>query len=287
MGFFGIILALGTSASTVLHLPHFPFRHLHQILQLVRCHHQLVQHLGSEFSLDLRAHCSATLVSRLLSVVHIIGFCGFHFSGRVEIEKVLVERNWDELVLSIPAHQFLKMSSHSLTNFAVIRDHVSTVMSQIQILSSFARDLCSAAQHLVCTSESSVQRSEQTVFIVSLKLPNSTIKNPFITGSPIESSISCSFWTQVQWDCVHCSSCVQVHLHHSNRFRLLTTPRSNLQVKMSLRNCQTFVPNLRAIHPTPVISFNMTPASIPFVRNPAIMKPRIVSGTRPCRFLSF
>ena len=34
----------------VLHLHHFPFRHLHKILQLVRRHHQVVQHLDSEFS---------------------------------------------------------------------------------------------------------------------------------------------------------------------------------------------------------------------------------------------
>ena len=38
------------------HLLRFPFRHLHEIPQLVRCHHQLVPHLDSEFSLDLRAH---------------------------------------------------------------------------------------------------------------------------------------------------------------------------------------------------------------------------------------
>ena len=37
----------------------FPFRQLHEIHPLVRCHHQLVLHLDSEFSSDLRAHCSA------------------------------------------------------------------------------------------------------------------------------------------------------------------------------------------------------------------------------------
>ena len=53
----------------------FPFRHLHEIPQLVRCHHRWVLHLDSEFSLDLRAHCSTILVSRLLSIVHIVGLC--------------------------------------------------------------------------------------------------------------------------------------------------------------------------------------------------------------------
>ena len=72
-------------------VPHplrFPFRHLHKIPQLVRCLHQLVLHLDSEFSLDLRAHCSAIPVSRLLtvlrktmiSIVHTVGLCRFHFS---------------------------------------------------------------------------------------------------------------------------------------------------------------------------------------------------------------
>ena len=112
--------------------------------------------------MDIRAHCSAILVSRLLSVVHIIGLCRFHFSIQVENEKVAFEIH--EFVLSIPIHLFLKMISHSLTSFVANWDHVTIVMSQIEILSSFARDLCSTAQHLVHTSESSVQRSEQTVF---------------------------------------------------------------------------------------------------------------------------
>ena len=89
----------------------------------------------------------------------------------------------------MPIHQFLKMSSHSLNNFAVNRDHVTTVTSQVEILSSFARDLCSTAQQFVYTSESSIQRSEQSVFIVSLELPSSTLPNPFTTGSPTESSL--------------------------------------------------------------------------------------------------
>ena len=118
---------------------HFPFRHLHVIPQLVRCHHQLASHLDSELSLDLRAHCSATLVSRLLSVVHIVGLCGFHFSVQVKIEKNVFEINWNEFVLSIRVHQFLKISSHSLTNLAVNRNHVTTVMSHMDFLSSFAR----------------------------------------------------------------------------------------------------------------------------------------------------
>ena len=55
--------------SRVPHLLRFPCRHLHEILQLVRCHHQWVLHLDSVFSLDLRAHSSAITVSRLLTVL--------------------------------------------------------------------------------------------------------------------------------------------------------------------------------------------------------------------------
>ena len=67
-------------------------------------------HPDSEFSLDLQAHCSAILVSRLLSVVHIVGLRGFHFCVQVEIENVVFEINWNEFVLSMPVHQFLKMN---------------------------------------------------------------------------------------------------------------------------------------------------------------------------------
>ena len=125
--------------------------------------------------------------------------------------------------------QFTNFSKliHSLTNFGVNENHLSTVMSELEILSSFARDLCSTAQNLVYTSESSVHRSTQTFFIVTLQLPGSTIRNPFTTGSPTESSISCSFWTKIRWECVHCSSCVQVHHHPFKPLR--TSGGTNIQ----------------------------------------------------------
>ena len=147
-----------------LHLRHFPFRHHHKALQLVQCHCQWVQHRDSEFSVYLRAHCSAILVPRLLRVLRKnVGVCGVHLSAPVEIENVVFGIHGNELVSSMPVHQFLKMRSSSLTHYAVNRNHVATVMSQIEILSSFARDLCSTTQHLVYTNKSYVQRSEQTV----------------------------------------------------------------------------------------------------------------------------
>ena len=168
------------------------------------------------FLLDFGAHCSATLLRVLRKIV---GFCGLHFSAQVEIENVVSEIHDNELASSIPVHQLLKMSSHSPTNFAVNRNHVATVMFQIEILSSFARDLCSTAQHCVHHNKSSVQRSEHTVFIITKKLPRSTIKNALATGCSMVPSISCSFWTEAQWTCVYCSSCVKIHSHPFKPFR--------------------------------------------------------------------
>ena len=200
-----------------------------EIHQLVRWPYQLVPHLDSAFSLDLRAHWSAVSVSRLLtilrktmiSIVHIVGLCGFYFSIQVEIENVVFETDWNEFILSIPVHQFLKMNPRFLTIFTVNTNHISTVMSEVEILSSFARDFCRTTQNFVNTNESSIQRSEQSVSVVSLELSSYTIRNPFTTGSTMESSISCSFWAKVQNECVHCSPVSRFIFTHSNRFGLL------------------------------------------------------------------
>ena len=147
-------------------------------------------------------------------------------------------------------HQLVKMNSDSLTNFAVSLNHVTTIMSEVEILSPFARNLCSTAQHFVYTGESSIQRSELSVFIVFLKLPSSTIRNPFTNGSPIESSISCCLCTKTQWERVHCSSCVQVQTFtHSNRFGLLLAPRSKIQSENELAEV-SYVCSQPSCHPT-------------------------------------
>ena len=76
-----------------------------------------MQHYESEFSLDLRAHCSAILVFRLLRVLRkMVGFCRCHLSAQVEIENVVYEIHGNELACSMPIHQFLKVSFHSMTN---------------------------------------------------------------------------------------------------------------------------------------------------------------------------
>ena len=85
----------------VLHLCRFPFRYLHEALQLVRCHYKLVQHHGSEFSLDLRARYSAMLVSKLLRVVRkIVVLCWFHLSAQEEVENFVSEIFKNELFAS-------------------------------------------------------------------------------------------------------------------------------------------------------------------------------------------
>ena len=125
-------------------------------------------------------------------------------------------------------------------------------MSEVEILSSFAHDFCTTAQHFVCTSESSIQKSEQSVFVLSMQLPRSTIKNPFTTGSSTESSVACSFWTKVQRECVHCSSCVQDHFHpfktllrHFCHFYTLPVDAHDLETGLPhLLSCTTSSPIL-------------------------------------------
>ena len=159
------------------------------------------------FCWNLRAQCSAIPFSRqsyipcktIIGIVHIVDFCRRHFSVQLEIENVVFELDKNEFVLSMPIHQFLKMISWSLTYFVVYKNHVSTLVSEIHILSSCNRFL----QH--CTKPNSIEfsilKSNQSVFVVSLALPSSTIRNPFAAGSAMEPSISCSFRTSYQWRC--------------------------------------------------------------------------------------
>ena len=153
---------------------------------------------------------------------------------------------------------FSKKNSHSLTNFTVNRNHVTTVVSKVEILSSFVRDFRSSAQNFVCTSESSIHGSEQSVLIVSLELPSSTVRNPVTTGSPKESSVSCSFWTEVQWECVHCSSCVQVRLRPTKPRRQLVAPTSK-------------PPSENELAEVSYVCSNGTPVIIPFVTIPTVV----------------
>ena len=81
----------------------------------------------SEFSLDLRAHCSAILVSELLRIVDNIGFCWRHFFAYVEIEDVVPDVDWNELSSSVPTHQSVEVRHHVRTNFAVYWNHETII----------------------------------------------------------------------------------------------------------------------------------------------------------------
>ena len=100
------------------------------------------------------------------------------------------------LSISLLDYQFLKMNSHSLTNFAVNRNHVNTIVSHIEVLLFFARDLCSTAQHLVYIRESSIQRSEQSIFdrILGIAKLFGSILAPITKFFTICSPIA-TFWT--------------------------------------------------------------------------------------------
>ena len=156
-----------------------------------------------------------------------------------------------------------------MTNLAVIRNHGNhRHVPGRNLVVPCTRSL---QRCFVCTSESSIQRFEQTVFIVSLQLPSSTIWHPFTTGNPIESSISCSIWTKVQWGMWFTAAPVSRFIFHPSQplRRLLVAPRSkppseNELAEVSYVCSHTFVPSNR----TPVIiPLIKTPAIVPFVKS--------------------
>ena len=108
-----------------------------------------------------------------------------------EKEDVVLDVDWDELFSSVPSHQSVEVHPHFMATFAVHWNHETTVGSQLEIFSSFARDFSSSAQHFVYTSESTVQRSTQTVSIVTLKTAEAPPKKIHsLRCCSIETSIS-------------------------------------------------------------------------------------------------
>ena len=140
------------------------------------------------------------------------------------------------------------MSSHSLTNFAVNRNHVSTIMSEVEILSSFARDLCSTAQHFcvhqwLFHSEIWAIRSRRILGIAKLHHRESihhwqSDKIFHLLLLLDQSSIG---MCRLQLLCPGWFSPIQTASDHWWHWH------PNLQVKMSLRKSHTLFPNLRAI----------------------------------------
>ena len=110
------------------------------------------------------------------------------------------------------------------------------------------RDLCSTAQHFVYTSESSIQRSEQSVFVLGIAdLHHQESIHHWQSDGIFHLLLhldQCSMGTcSLQLLCPGSSSPIQT-ASDSSWHR-----DPNLQVKTSLRKCHTVVPNLRAIQP--------------------------------------
>ena len=84
-------------------------------------------------------------------------------------------------------------------------------------------------------------------FVVSLELPRSTIWNPFTTGSPIESSVSCCFWTKR--NVFTAASVSRFIFAHSNRFGLLAALTSKLPSEDELAEV-SYVCSQPSCHPT-------------------------------------
>ena len=126
--------------------------------------------------------------------------------------------------------------------------------------------------------ESYVQSSEQSISVESLELPNSTIRNPFATGSQTESSISCSFWTKFNGNVFTAAPVSRFIFVHSNRFGLLVALTSKPPSENELADV-SYVCFQTSCHPTElqsVMPLIETPAIVPLVTSPTIV-PRSAS----------
>ena len=200
VGLLGFILALGTSL--------FPISASSRGASMVQCHHQVAPDLCSEFSMDLHARYYAILVSWLLRIVHNIGLCGLHFFAQIEVEDVLFDADWNELyslifrnVSSFPGQFSCALES---LNHRPIPNRNNDVLGTRFLQHCTTR--CELHQR-VFRSEIDTNRFHRN--LESAKIH--TDKNTLTTGCSIKTS--CSFWTEVQWKCVHCRSCAQVHFH--------------------------------------------------------------------------
>ena len=149
-------------------------------------------------------------------------------------------------------YQSLEVHPHFTANFAVHWYHETTVGYHGEILSSFARDFSSTAQYFLCTSESFVQRSTQTVFIVTLKLPSSIISDSplaFRWNLPSLAPSRHKFNGNVFTALVS-----RFIFSHSNRFGLLMAPRSKLPNENELSEV-SHVCSQPSCHPTELQSF--------------------------------
>ena len=126
------------------------------------------------------------------------------------------------------------------------------------------------AQHLVYLRESSTQRSEQTVFHRILEIAKLHHQQSIhhwrsdrIFHLLLFLDQSSTSMCSLQLPCPGSSSPIQT----------ASEPTSNLQVKMSLQKCHTFVP-------TTFVPSNRTPVIIPFIITPSVVPIRHNSSHR-------
>ena len=111
----------------------------------------------------------------LLTLSQLLGIWGFTLALRTSASKGYSSSSFS---ISTSSQSF-EVHSHFM---AMHWSHETTVGSQVEILSSFARAFSSTAEHFVYTRESSVQRSAQAIFVIAFELPSSTVMNALTTG---------------------------------------------------------------------------------------------------------
>ena len=143
-------------------------------------------------------------------------------------------------------HHFLKMSSQSLTNFAVNRNHVTTVVSQIEVLLSL-HAISATLHNTWCASMSFhseiwANRFHRMLVIAKLHHQESIHhwKSDRIFHLLLLLDKSSMGMCSLQLLCPGSFSPIQTSSHFSWH------RDANFQVEMSLQMCHTLVPNLHA-----------------------------------------
>ena len=161
------IHSLGISASKGSSSSSFPISTSARDSQLVRCHHQLVLHFDQSFRWTTSAllcrlrfpTADSSLQDNDQHRLH-VGLCRFHFS--VQVGKKCCYRDGLERVRSFHTYSPNFQNEFSFPDqFCCEENHVSTVVSKIEILT-----------------------------FVTLELPRSTVKNALTSGRSIKSSTS-------------------------------------------------------------------------------------------------
>ena len=167
---------------------------------------------------ELICHVSRLLTvlrKTVISVFHIVGLCGLHFSNQVEHEYVVFSIDWNEFIHSMPTHQFIKKNSHSMTNFSC--ESESWNHRHVQ-----GRNIVQHHTKLVYT----IQRSGQTVssFPWNCQAPPSGIHWPLEVQLNLPSPAPSG--PKLNGNLLTAAPVSRFIVTHSNHFGLLVAPRS-------------------------------------------------------------